>query len=152
MRVGFVGKRARLDGIGAARYSCEMPLEPYDAVVTSLDNIGFHEAGITGISHENGTIWLHLENVHFGEESRYAVVALKGVRQIRRDGESVSEIAADHPDGEIIHFGLEASGAVMLIVEWMDYQPSRSCTRAYEIDCADLEIEKGAVDNPTNVR
>jgi hypothetical protein len=107
----------------------------------SEQNIGFHEAGITGIHRDSdGTLVLLLEGVHVGDQLRNVSVRINGVRQITRDGLPADDFAMEYGDGEILTLDTDPD-SIRLIVEWNDFANHRHVTSAYHIVSDSVLVE-----------
>ncbi len=106
----------------------------------SAQKIGFHESTISRVRNEDKSRVIELDGVHFGETVQTALVRIKGVEAITRDGIPIEEALAECSDGEVLR--LEYSDQVVqLIVECTDFKNHRSQTYSYRIACDSVEVE-----------
>ena len=107
---------------------------------TPDSKIGFHEASIVGLRHEGGTVTFELEGVHLGAEMHSAIIQLKGVQKITRNGVQVKNLVMESDDGEILT--LQNTGTTLrLLVEWNDFKKHHSQTSSYRITSNSIKVE-----------
>jgi hypothetical protein len=106
----------------------------------SLPTISFHEASIIDFVVKGETITLKLEGVRLGEETHTAVIQLKGVRTLTRDGIGVQDLVSEPEDGEVLTLEYTES-TLYLIVEWTDFKRHHSETHSYQIICNSIQVE-----------
>jgi hypothetical protein len=103
-------------------------------------SIGFHESSVVRVYRESASIILMLEDVHVGDEIRSAVLRMKGVKSIKRDGQEVQDLTAESKDGEILTLEYTES-ALHLIVEWSDFLAHKNHTASYRLTFDSITVD-----------
>jgi hypothetical protein len=99
--------------------------------------ISFHEATIREIHTFNRTITIIVDEAIVDSVESSVRIELHDVSSIHRDGVLIDSLRMEKRDGEVLSLS-ETSTGIDLIVEWNDFSPLVSETRAYEVQCREF--------------
>lgn len=99
--------------------------------------ISFHEATIREIYTFNRIITIIVDEAIVESVKSSVRIELHDVSNIDRDGVLIDSLRMEKQDGEVLSLSTTSTG-IDLIVEWNDFSPLISGTRAYKVQCREF--------------
>lgn len=102
-----------------------------------MSEISFHEATIRDIHTLDRAITIVVDEVIVESVKSSVRIELRDVTSIDRDGVLIDSLKMEKEDGEILSLSTTSTG-IELVVEWHDFSPLVSETRAYKVQCREF--------------
>ncbi len=112
------------------------------SLTDQIEETVFHDADLARCSTEGDTLTLQFRNIalEWGQEEYYtAVVALTGIREIRRFDEPVAQLFLEGEGADVLQFR-RGEGTALLLVERIYYRQHANVFARYEIDYSAYSI------------
>lgn len=102
-----------------------------------MPTISFHGATIREIETLNRAITIVVDEAIVESVKSSVRIELRDVTSIDRDGVLIDSLTMEKEDGEVLSLSTTSTG-IELVVEWHDFSPLVSETRAYNAQCREL--------------
>lgn len=102
-----------------------------------MSKISFHEATIRDIHTLSRAITIVVDEALVESVKSSVQIELRDVAGVHRDGVLTDSLKMEKEDGEILSLSTTSTG-IELVVEWSDFSPLVSETRAYKVQCREF--------------
>jgi hypothetical protein len=103
----------------------------------SVSKISFHESTIRDIHTLSRVITIVVNEALVESVKSSVQIELRDVMSVHRDGVLIDSLKMEKEDGEILSLSMTSTG-IELVVEWNDFSPLVSDTRAYKVQCREF--------------
>jgi hypothetical protein len=103
-----------------------------------VSTISFHEATIRDIHTLSRAITIVVDEALVESVKSSVQIELRDVASVHRDGVLTNSLKMEKEDGEILSLSTTSTGIELVVVEWSDFSPLVSETRAYKVQCREF--------------
>jgi hypothetical protein len=113
----------------------------HQVTLKNVYKISFHEATIRNIHSSNRAIIIVVDDAVVESVKSAVRIELHDVTRIDRDGVLIDSLSMEKEDGEVLSLSMNPTG-LDLVVEWHDFSPLVSATRAYKVQCREISLHE----------